>query len=188
MNRIKPLVLAFAALGLLLTGAGSALAHDVEEGPYEINGTGMDVAVSFQHRDAQPYKGSINVDVTNTGTVAWDDFHFEIFAVPGSPIGAGDVLFKDTAAGGEDPTSSQAGLTWTINTNDAGFSIIDLFFTEVVGPNDTAWFKVYTDNTTASYSVFGTLVYPTPVPLPGAAWLFGSALLGLLGMTRKVVR
>ncbi len=36
-----------------------------------------------------------------------------------------------------------------------------------------------------SFKLDGVTFNPSPVPLPGAVWLFGSALLGLFGVTRR---
>ena len=45
------------------------------------------------------------------------------------------------------------------------------------GSNNLSNFRAYNSN--------GTVTLPDPIPLPAAAWLFGSALLGLAGVARR---
>lgn len=122
--------------------------------------------VQTTHADLEPFKGPFTVTVTNTGSAAWGDFHFGIF----DPIGGQDISnvdFQDASMGGEDPTSSQAGLTWVINNQVVG-ATIDLYFcSDPVMPGETATFMVYTANPD-HLSFFGILFYPTPVPPSGA--------------------
>ncbi|MBN1103483.1 MAG: VPLPA-CTERM sorting domain-containing protein [Deltaproteobacteria bacterium] len=134
----------------------------------------------FQHYDDDPFKGWLNLAVTNTGTEAWGDFHFQIFQVPGS--GAVDnVDFIVNAP--YQPISGQTPLSWNLSQDG---STLDLFFYgDPVLPNEQATFSVYTDNTADKVSFFGVQVWPTPVPIPGAVWLLGSGLVSLAALKRR---
>jgi hypothetical protein len=58
--------------------------------------------------------------------------------------------------------------------------MLDLYFySHPLLANETATFTIYIDNT-MDQGFFGLTVYPTPVPIPAAAWLFGSGLFCLL--------
>ncbi len=152
-------------LGLLLVSA-EAWARHPGSWTGEIGGVGPAYEVQSSHADLDPFKGPFTVTVTNTGSQPWGDFHFGIF----DPIGGQDISnvgFLDASMNGEDPTSSQSGLSWIIN-NDIVGATIDLYFcTDPVLPGETAFFTVYTDNPD-HLSFFGVLFYPTPVPPVGA--------------------
>lgn len=111
------------------------------------------------------------------------DFHFEVFSIGGSNISK--TIFVDGMVGGQnlDPSSSQTGFTWQIDNDPAG-ARMDLFFaSNPVAPGATAWFKVYTDNTTYKQR-FGLMAYPTvsSVPEPGSLLAFASGLVGFAGL------
>jgi len=132
---------------------------------------------SSEHADAAPFKGWVLLTVTNTGTEAWGDFHFELFQVT-DPI---DNVFFDVSSPNE-PTSSQA-ITWSLSGD--GHSLDLFFYDDPVLPNDTATFNVYTDNTTDMVSYFGTLYYPTPIPEPGTFCLLAAGLIGIAAFGKR---
>jgi len=137
----------------------------------DIAGTGYGSAVWVEHQDAEPFKGSVNLDVTNTGLEPWGDFHFGIY----DPIGGQDISnihFLDSSMGGMDPTSSQSPLTWVIDNVVVGATIDLYFYSDPVLPGETATFSVFTDNPD-HVSFFGVMFYPTPVPEPASALLLG---------------
>ena len=185
MKRMKPaLLLALLAFSLLLGIPQSVLAHDFDLGlndPIEI--TLSDVE-SYAHVDGDPFKGWLNLFVSNTGNEAWGDFHFEIYAV-GSITNIENVHFLDaTMTGGLDPISSQTGFVWEID-NDAVGATLDLYFYgDPVLPGEMAQFSVYTDNQDQLAS-FGTSFYASPVPVPAAIWLLGSGLACALGIKMR---
>ncbi len=83
-----------------------------------------------------------------------------------------------------DPTSSQSGLTWAIDNDPAGAKMDLYYLSDPVAPGATAWFKVYTDNSTYK-QWFGLMIYPT-IPEPGSLLAFATGLIGFAGiMPRK---
>jgi hypothetical protein len=180
-KQLKPFSLFLLVLGIfLLTGPLPVGAHSFFESS-SIPGIGIDNAVWSEHEEASPFKGTATLTVTNSGTEAWGDFHFQIFEV----TGFGSVENVDFDVISSPPTSSQSGLTWSVD-NDVVGSTLDLYFySDPVLAGETATFTVYTDNTTDQLSFFGMLYYPTPVPIPSAVWLLGSGLIGLIGFRRK---
>lgn len=168
-------IAAFGLVALVCTFAASA--HD-EEWAGAIGGLGPDFAVEIVHEDAEPFKGFVNLQVTNTGNEPWGDFHFGIF----DPIGGQNIanvhfLDSTTTPAGPDPTSSQSPLSWLIDNVTVGATIDLFFYTDPVMPGETATFSVYTDNPD-HISFFGVCFYPTPVPEPASVLALG--LLGLL--------
>ncbi|MBU0995318.1 MAG: hypothetical protein KJ737_22710 [Proteobacteria bacterium] len=137
-----------------------------------------------EHVEADPWKGVLGLTVTNTGTEAWGDFHFGIFQVGNYSI---DNVFFDVSPPNQ-PTSTQAGLTWTVTNFDHN---LNLFFnSDPILPGDTATFNVFTDNTTDMVNAFGVYVYPSPVdtntvPLPSAIFLLVSGIMGLISYRHK---
>lgn len=171
---LKRLALALA-LGLFLSG--QALAHD-------FNATeSMDLSdiLTVEHGDDDPWAGWINLDVTNTGDVAWGDFHFEIYQVTNYGS-VENVDFRDD--GSFAPTSSQTGLTWDLDNSVTGSTLDLYFYDDPVAADEQATFSVYTDNTIDKLDFFGVSFHPTPVPVPAPLLLLGTGLIGLIGFRR----
>lgn len=59
------------------------------------------------------------------------------------------------------------------------------FFSTPAGGHGPFLTAAHVLNTTGAGSGGSGWIAPTPVPLPAAAWLFGSGLLGLMGIARK---
>ena len=172
-------LLAVGAAVLLLGFSSTAWAHDAD-----ITTEFSDfVPQDWEHPDEAPFKGWLNIYVTNTGTVPWGDFHFEFY----DPLGTQDIsnlAFLDLSMGGYDPTSSQSGLTWSID-NVSVPATLDLYYWYSPGngdpvlPGESAEFFVYTDNTTDELPIFGMIIYPTAVPEPTTLLLLGFGALAV---------
>jgi hypothetical protein len=181
INRLKLLSLILFALGtLLLMQPLSVWACDFSL-ITDIGGVGQGYKQEPEHTEGDPwnYKGWMNIEVTNTGTEAWGDFHFEIFQVGES---VENVDFDVSSP--NEPTSSQTGLTWLVDNVAVGATLDLFFYSDPILAGETATFSVYTDNTTDKVPFFGTAFYPTPVPIPGAIWLLGTGLISLVGFRR----
>jgi hypothetical protein len=174
---MKRLLICIGLVFLLSLGATSAWAHDET---VIVNSLILGGQVYFEHEDQDPWKGWINLEVTNTGPEAWGDFHFEIkeTAFGGS---VENVHFLDNPA----PSITNTTLDYFVIDNDSIGATIDLYFySDPILSGETVTFSVYTDNPD-QVSFFGVEAYPTPVPVPAAAWLLGSGLLGVIGLRRK---
>jgi len=182
--RSRSIVLVLLAGLVALACSSSVLAHDaVIETAFD--GVGEAIAQGFEHPDADPFKGWAFVTVQNTGSIAWGDFHFKIFAYPGGTADISLVDFKDASMGGLDPISTQSGTTWTIDNNVVGAEMSLFFYGDPVAPGDFATFQVYTDNT-VSMANFGLMLWPSPVPEPSSLIAFSTGIFGLAGfMVRR---
>ena len=118
-------------------------------------------------------------------TITWD--------MRGSLEGAGGVifveLFSELAGGGTSkaeiytgaplaPNADWTPYSWTTTLGPDVDGGVTLQLKASCGPVVGCGVDSYFDNITITTDV-------APVPLPAAAWLFGSALMGLVGMSRR---
>lgn len=143
-----------------------------------LSGPSFASACMVEYRGGQnPYIGSTMVMLTNTTMESWGSFHFQVFST-GYPVSNVDFIVSAAYR----PTGSQNPLTWVVDNSPVTGSTLDLFFYgDPVLPGQSAWFRIYTDNS-VDRKPFGVLFYPTPVPVPASLLLFAAGLLGLVCM------
>jgi len=169
-------VLAALAVVCFAIGAAPARADNIVLPDADFSCLGPACQQQSTHEDGIPFKGSITLTVTNTGTEAWGDFHFEFFSV-GYAI---DNVHWEVATPYE-PTKdgSTVGLSWSVDNVSVGATLDLYFYGNPVLPTQSVTFVVYSDNTTDNVPFFGTLYYPTPVPEPATALFLALGLVGL---------
>lgn len=173
MNRSRLFVLfMMLALGLLL-GSSSAWAHN-ETIPETFELELGDEPVSFTHDDQSDWKGFLTLTVTNTGDDPWGDFHFY--------LDPSDSVVFATGLGAPYMT----GVTGFSSTYDDDFHTLNFYFYgDPIENGDLATFTVYTDNTKEKLGFFSISMKASPVPLPAAAWLLGSGVVGMIAVRRR---
>ena len=85
------------------------------------------------------------------------------------------VTTAEVTAGYVDQTFNVAWL--------AGGTALDVYGYATVDKYDLWWFQNFETPATENISV--TVEPPSAVPIPAAAWLFGSAMLGLFGVAQR---
>ena len=177
---LKALPIAMLVVGLLALGYTNPVLADDVDIIVDINATGE--THSYEHNDADPFGGWINVSVTNTGTESWGDFHFELFEVPSHPMDISNIDFVVDPP--YEPTSSQSPLTWAVDNMAYGATIDLFYYFDEVLPGETAQFSVYTDNQD-HVTWFGVAFYPTPVPEPATLALLGLGVVAIASRYRR---
>jgi len=61
----------------------------------------------------------------------------------------------------------------------------EMFANEFVDNSEDPGYAGFPTNGTVQWHLSGSGAYTAPVPIPAAVWLFGSGLLGLLGIARR---
>ena len=145
----------------------------------------MNGSVTFYHIAAESaYENSFNSGSSNTMTENNDSFNWDGWDSFSINVAAGDILdFSFTS----DNASALTPVDNASDTNLRGLGIM----TSTMTPDLVL---VYNDNvetsgpwTDSDYDdmLVRAQFIPTAVPLPAAVWLFGSGLIGLIGMARR---
>ncbi len=127
--------------------------------------------------------GTLNIVVNENSTdlTAGDTIEFTVYD--------DDGFFSDTELWSFDyqVTGAEASAGSVDQTFDvswlAGGTSFDVYAYAKVVKDDTSWWQSYDRPQTGSVNV--TVAPPAVVPIPAAAWLFGSAMLGLFGVARR---
>lgn len=162
---------AFLCISLASTSFGHIAAFDPQSMAYG------DAPIQLVHDDTgqsiDSQKGQWILQITNSGSQAWTDFHFEIFN--------GSAIFQNPGGypmmvDGDYP----ANFTADLSTDGKKWDIY--FPADVVVPGETVTFTLFTNNQ-ATGGLFAVLFYPT-VPEPATLAILG--LGGLLAFRRKI--
>jgi hypothetical protein len=116
----------------------------------------------------------IHETFVNTG-VPWTDWHEELD--PGTPPG---WMWSPMAS---IPTPGGPLVPGLVVSLDPSGRVIWFDFDPLVSPIEI-WKELVCESGTGCGGSIGIIEFPT-VPIPAAAWLFGSALLGLVAAKRK---
>lgn len=157
---------------------------------------------AFVHNDQNPWKGVATIQVKNTGSQSWSDFHFQIFSLytpsnPGGWSNPADVFFDISGSNYPTYTNSANG-SYTLPPDSVDVTpasgsngaMLDLYFNAApVAVGQTATFTLYTDNT-EDQGLFGLVMYPsaeetTPVTIPGTLLLLGPGLASVIAFSRR---
>lgn len=132
------------------------------------------------------YAGWYTATVDNQSSVAWGDFHFEIYEIPGH---AGNPLFDISKVVFDIseflmPSSSQT--LDNINLSSSGKELSFTFYNDPYAAGATGgWWKAHINNPDGV--VHGVTYYPSVVPEPVSSTLFiiGAATLGYRQFRKK---
>ena len=190
------------------------LAQDVNfsqfVGQTDLRFTVESVARNFDTLEDVPYFGLLTTTSTSEATLLNQVANFAALAARTATVSTmGLNLNVDAGQGQTDFAANNSGVsivgdigyygnpTWGDNMGNAGFTIsstvgtsIDFYFLSI-NATDGAYDNVMLTNFGSwNLSTAGMLTYTSNasvIPVPAAAWLFGSGLLGLVGVARRKV-
>ena len=141
-----------------MTGSGSFSYDDAD-----ISGNGTEVINAEQNL-------TVTFTILGQTFTDVDDLDYTVFGSPDLTFDNGTPVFLDFFLS-EIPELPVG--TNTIDITEPGVTYIDL------------WDGFSSTNLTPVVGGFETDVYVNPVPVPAAVWLFGSGLIGLIGIARR---
>ncbi|MEE8057980.1 MAG: VPLPA-CTERM sorting domain-containing protein [Pseudomonadales bacterium] len=130
----------------------------------------------------------LNISITNSGStlIPQQDFTYHSFGGGGSAVGFRLVATQDNA-----PETDDLALNIVFDSYLLSFSVAE---TVAIDTDQAFWFcaqdgcesiSAHTTSPTADINILSGVVTTSPVPIPAAAWLFGSALMGVVGLRHK---
>jgi hypothetical protein len=128
--------------------------------------------------------GAYNVALTRVSNDNWVESTLTYNTRP-DLSGTTNVLVASAAVTGNPSyyTNIAFGSAWSQFSDDLSDNFLSLKLTRVSGTG-TANFAS-SENAANYYWPYLTIAYQTPVPIPGAVWLLGTGLLGLVAIRRR---
>lgn len=158
---------------LFLFSSSSVLAHDqVIEDPFYMS-LGDD-PLTVVHEDGGEFKGTLTLTLSNNGTDPWGDFHFYSLTE--------GVYFTEF----DGKPNMNGAMPYTYDIDPEGEVLSFYFYDDPVYFDEEVTFNLYTDNTSLSNQFFSIAFEPSPVPIPGAVWLLGTALASTMAIRKKI--
>ena len=112
----KMLLLVGCAIGLMfLAGSLPAYADDVSV-TTSFDCVGDTCTQSIEHQDKAPFKGTLTLTVTNSGTQSWGDFHFQIYSMYPSAFWSNPANVSFVTTGLYAPTYANGGTNKPLHT------------------------------------------------------------------------
>lgn len=183
-------------------GNGSALASDVQWGIAAVDGQGTGSAFRALT--------TVQAGASSAGTTNFElstfELKFDTYVGAHNPLGTHATGLNGSAgSGGSDGSNADASAVFGVNwggatsffaTGGVGQSL-EMFFMAGNGTlananatsvryGNTEGFATWTLNGDSSF-VYGAPAAVSAVPIPPAVWLFGSGLLGLVGIARRKI-
>lgn len=119
-----------------------------------------------------------NLAIATTSTLAFTQTYYEYWFGKYSAVGIGYIVGDGDTIDGINSGTNDISLSFQItDSNIANSSDYNSFFMAYANGTGGYW-----TTTTAS------LTPVTPTPIPAAAWLLGSGLLGLFGVRRRLIK
>ena len=142
MARVNSIYLALLAGLLILVVSNPGWAHDAAY-PGNLSILNVYDTVEYVHADADDgygFKGSFTLTVTNNSSVAWGDFHFQIFQVDTNDYS--QVYFTHDMVGFSGPSGSNFDYTISGDGMNPDKILDFTFYDNTVAVGETATFTV----------------------------------------------
>ena len=172
-------------------GENHMVAYPSRDGAAIVNGQGQffDKTLTITQSDQHTNWDSmyINLQVTNNTPYKWSDYHVEFYSADFTKT-FGITLLN---ASGTGLYGNSIFDQTTVNPFQGKYDFWSNTAVQNPGQTNNLWFRWDWGNPLEPYPVGYTIgvrqVATTVIPIPGAIWLLGSALLGLAGLKIKKV-